>query len=426
MFVVPGRAYLAASTFLRLIAGLLVLLILARYMPAEAVGASAIGLAAGAILSTVQDWGQGNVILRDVGRSPEAARRVTSRSVALRMVTTFASLAAALPVMHLVSPATFVNSLIVIVAAGSLAGLAEIVLAPTRALARYASEFCAVFVSGLVYVALVFWAASASQDLFIVAGAMLGSRMIQVVVSLVFSRSYLDLGIIIASIRSVPREMKTNVSLAAEGVLVVVTNQLDTLVLANTLPLASLGVYQAGARFAQSVSPLASILAVSSIPKLAQSVGTASERSVVKKVFLEFSCVGLVALFGFLIGGPIVSEIIYRGKYAELSYLWPSFGVYTMLRLAAAPANVYFIAANLARYAAWLRLMFAAFLVVCLSTITPVWGLRGVGYALSIAAALHLCAAFWLYGKQVGEWVVVVALASVFLVVSAMVLWGMA
>ena len=145
MFVVPGRAYLAASTFLRLIAGLLVLLTLARYMPAEAVGASAIGLAAGAILSTVQDWGQGNVILRDVGRSPETARRTTSRSVALRITTTFVSLAVGLPVMLLVPSPAFVSSLIVIVAAGSLAGLAEIVLAPTRALGRYASEFCAVF-----------------------------------------------------------------------------------------------------------------------------------------------------------------------------------------------------------------------------------------------------------------------------------------
>lgn len=425
MINLPGRLYLAASTFYRLFSGLLVLLILARYLTAEALGISAIAIAVGAILSTAQDWGQNNVILRELGRSPESAATVTSRSTALRVATTVVSLAVAPLVIYMASPMYSV-SLFLMVASGSIAGLAEVLLAPNRALGRFAAEFWAVLASGLFYIVSVFLAAYATRDLFVVSWAMLIARIIQLGISSFTSREFLHMQTILSAAMGLPRDLARNASLAAEGTLVVITNQLDTLVLANLLPLASLGTYQAGARFAQSVSPLASILSVSSIPKLAGAIKDGTEGQTIGKVFLEFSVAGLALLAGFVVLGPFIGSYVYQGKYPELHYLWSAFGVYGMLRLAAAPANVYFISAGIAAHAAWLRFLFAAALVGSLCAITLPFGLRGVGHALCLAAAFHLCAAMWIYARRAGDWKRAGLTAGGFLFVSVLVLWQLA
>jgi O-antigen/teichoic acid export membrane protein len=422
MIKLPGRLYLTASTFYRLFSGLLVLLILARYLTAEALGVSALAIAAGAIVSTVQDWGQNNVILRDLGRNPDRAAAVTSRSAMLRIAITIPTLAIALLVVYLWGDAYWIP-IFTIVLSGSFAGFAEIVLAPNRALGRYKTEFVAVFVSGFFYIAIIYIAASLSGDLVVVSLAILISRLLQVGISSFASKSFLDMRAMLAAVPFLRGDLSKNASLAVEGTLVVITNQLDTIVLANLLPLGGLGVYQAGARFSQSISPLASILSVSSIPKLAWAVSHGVHFPVLRRVFSEFAFAALVMVIGFVLAGPVISHYVYQGKYPELSYLWPAFGVYSMLRLAAAPTNVYFISAGLAKHAAWLRFIFAVALVGSLCALVPPFGIRAVGHALCVAAALHLCGASWLYAREVRQWIGPGLYLIAFLILSVLVLW---
>jgi O-antigen/teichoic acid export membrane protein len=422
MIKLPSRLYLAASTFYRLFSGLLVLLILARYLTAVELGVSAVAIAVGAILSTAQDWGQNNVILREIGRAPENAAAVTSRSVGLRIVTTVIPLAI-LPIAAYAATPHYWTPVFLVVASGSIGGLAEIILAPNRALGRFFSEFCAVVISGMAYIVFVFIAASMAGDLVTVSLAMLVARGFQLAVSMLTSRAFLHGPTVLSAFGSLRLDLSQSASLAVEGTLIAITNQLDTLILANLLPLASVGTYQAGARFAQSVSPLASILSVSSIPKLAGAIKNGTQDAVLRKLNFEFFAAALCVLLGFVLFGPIISNFVYQQKYPDLSYLWPAFGVYGMLRLAAAPANVYFISAGLSKHAAWLRFFFAVTLVGSLFAIAISFGLRGVGHALCLAAALHLCAAWWLYAKEAGQWKVASLSLGGFLATSVLTLW---
>lgn len=198
-----------------------------------------------------------------------------------------------------------------------------------------------------------------------------------------------------AETQSVPKYLRDNLSLGLEGVAINTTTQLDSLLVANSLGFESAGVYQAGARIAYGVFPVAATLNTLTIPKVARANYDSPGRlwSVLRLCMIEYVALAAICGLALLFLGPFYSRTFLDSAYGPVTDLWPLFAVYVFFKIFASGMGVFLSVIH----TGWLRLAtlvtILASYVLFIPPIGKTFGIEGV-VCVVIATAIFQIIAF--------------------------------
>jgi O-antigen/teichoic acid export membrane protein len=165
--------------------------------------------------------------------------------------------------------------------------------------------------------------------------------------------------------------------------------QLDVLLFGVFLSHYGVGIYQAGARLIQVISPFAIVLSTVFLPIISNAYARkddAAVRSTGNRVMLEFNVLAVLGAGAFAVLGPLMTSIIYGSKYAELTPLWAGFAMTVILRFGAAGFRVPLIAME--QTAVRIRGQVYSMVVLTLASwlLIPNYGLRATSLLLALSS----------------------------------------
>ncbi len=339
---------MAVSTFTRMGTGMVIFILLARFLGPAPFGLIATATAYSTLLALISDYGLATYTLREAGAHRDTAARIVRLSLVAKMLTTLAAAvigAGALLVM-MPSPEVVLVSVVVFVGvmAASFADQAFVIV---RALGRFDVEARNVVVTSAVSLVVLAGVAIVTHEVVASALAFMGTRLFYLGASLWRLRSWFDQqgerfrrDEIISILRSAS-------SYALDGMMTNLSNQIDVVMVSLMLDQTSIGIYQAGARLVQSISPFAVILSTVYLPKLSERHRVGDEASfhkTARSLILEFCGLAAVFFLGFLIVGPLWTVHVYGENYRPLIPLWPAFASFVFVRFVVAASSIQLIA----------------------------------------------------------------------------------
>jgi O-antigen/teichoic acid export membrane protein len=385
--------FMGMSTFVRLLTGVVVFVILARLWGPAAFGTFMFWSTSAILMALVVDFGFGQYMLRESGRSPERCRELTGEVL-------LAKLALALPVGVLaLGMAVYFEfrsgmGLLVLLLAGSAItfSFSEFLMAPLRAVGAFHEETKIIVVANLTHFGLVAGLGWLGFGLAAVAGGFLASRLFHLVVAWrrltrVIGRPTFPAG----SGRSVRRTLRAGVPYGADAGLTNLYSNVDTLIVNAYLGPAAVGIYQAGMRLMQGANTFAPVLSNVYLAPIAKEGphGPAFPR-LARSLFLSMLLAGTVAAAFFVFGAELVVDILYGEAYRDLTELMPLIGALLLIRYVAASSGVLLTAVGL--QSARVYVISAALLVLLAlaAWLVPWLGLRGMLIGAIAATTLLL------------------------------------
>lgn len=389
------RLAVAASVFIRMGAGLLVFVLMARGLGPQDYGLVATVFACASLASLLTDFGFASKTLRDIAADRENGGAVLNASLAVKLYLTVAvgligaiALALAPGAMETRLAAGLLGAAVLIAAIGDLA------LTAYRAVGRYRAETWLTIWTSAIHLALVGWVALVSRDLLLLAIVFVVSRVAYTVAAVVGAeRLFVGHRLKLPPLRQVWLSIKQAWGWATDSGLGYLTGQADALLVPTFFGLHAAGIYQAGARFIQAGLNIVSILAAVHIPRLARggaAGGTLTRDE--KRMMLEFAAAGVFLGLGFVIAGPWITKLLLGDGYGPVNVLWLGFAVFLVLRYMAAS----FGAALSARGMPLTRVagQIVALLVIVVGFVftAPTLGLAAVPWIMSASAGATLIA----------------------------------
>ena len=383
-----GRGALTVSLFARLGFGLIMFIVLARLLPAEDFGFVAFAVSLGTLWGASTDWGQSFDILRRIVKRPSSTAIVVERAFYSKIILSLASYPLIFSLSFLPTLSGHLGLAQLIYLSCFFSGLSEILVSVLRARGRYFDECLIAVASGVAGIACPLAAAfiwvspiEVSWGLFfgrLLALIMVFSFMWKAIVPSRWSTSHF---------RGIGLMIRKNAALAADGILVTFYNQVDSFITGSLLSGINFANYQAGSRFMQAISPLASMLAVSNLPKTTNALRDKSISFIfiITMVMVEFAFVGFVAGMMFYFLGPYLNIWLFKNKFVFLNGLWGGFAAATMVRFCAGGAAVILMAYHRERYLIVPRALSITVLITGGVIFIPLFGIHSVPYLLWIS-----------------------------------------
>lgn len=389
--------FMAASTALRLLTGVVIFIVMARIWGPEQFGSFMYWFTVTSLAALVVDYGFSQQLMREVGhkkeRTSELITGVMSAKVLLAAgMVIFSALASFTQWGH-EQPLVLFWMLLLTCIAGSFA---ETFNAVFRGLGQYHEEtsiaaWVNFFHFGLVVALLV-----VDVGVIGVAAGFLLSRILFLFLTL---RTYRRL--VPAAHKSGNAKfdlafsnLKAGFPFAAEAAFTNFQSQADTLIVHHFLGPAAVGVYQAGLRLMQGANTFAQVLSNVYLPAMAGTVNEkAGLRRLTNRLFLQMLLLGAVCMLIFVIGAKPITHMLYGARFETLVGLMPWFGVLLLVRYVAASHGVTLSAIGLQSTRVY---AIAAALVVLFTAtyfLIPDFGLLGMLYA----SILAVCCLYLVY-----------------------------
>ena len=333
---------MAVSTFTRLSVGVLVYIIMARYLGPTQFGLIAKAMAYSGLLGLLSDYGMGIFGLRLAGAEPDRTVEIVRRSLLVKAaMTTLAGLLGALLLGVFVENPTEARIQIVIFIATMMGSFADLAFVSVRAVRRFWVETrCVAWTSALssavlIGVVLVTGDAEKASWGFLASRAIYVSGAVWALQPWLFAPQ--------SPWPWQPAGLKTMIRAATpyavDGALTNVSNQIDIVMVSMLLDATAVGIYQAGARIVQSVVPFAVILSTVYLPRLANAHFKSDSimlRHLTRRLNMEFLILAFLSCGSIIILGPIWTVYVLGAKYNSLLPLWAGFGVFLGTRFLSA------------------------------------------------------------------------------------------
>jgi len=346
----------------------------AALYPAEEFGKFGIAFGAGQLVGLLSSLGFQIALIRDGARELPCLRPRTSAAL---LVKTIAALVIIFPISRLAlgpieETSQFLPFFILIIAI-ALGSYGDLLYSVLRALKGIKPELTGLVVSSfflLIGIALI---------------AVLDGTIVHIIWALIATRSAYTAMAVMSFLHAFPVHANAksqnayqyfiqNLSLALEGIVVNTINQIDSILVANTLGFELAGIYQAGARIAYGVFPIAAMLNSLTIPKVARAHQNRPETlwSAACSCLIEYSILAIFFSLFLLFIGPLYSKLLLDESYGPVNNLWPLFSVYILIKICASGMGVFLSVIH----AGWFRL--ATLLAILLSYIVliPIIGER--------------------------------------------------
>jgi len=346
---------MSVSTFTRIGTGLLIFVLLARYLGPGPFGVFAAAMVYATLLGLVADYGLGTYALCEAGAHQGRGATIVMQALMVKLITTGLVTLGGLAALGVVGPVR--DTLIVTVAVyiGLMAtSFADLCFVTVRAVGRYDIEARTVVATSFVSVAAIAWVTIASEDIAAAALCFMVTRLVYLATSWVVLRPFLAAAAVWPIKRSdLLRIMRQASPYAIDGLLVNLSNQIDVVMVSLLLSHVEIGLYQAGAKLLQGVAPVSAILAMVYLPKLAeahQSGDVGRRNQLAAKLNLEFVGIATIGFFGFMVFGPLWTIHVYGPEFSPLIPLWPGLSCFILFRFTASAYGIELTALGEMRY----------------------------------------------------------------------------
>ncbi|MFG6443434.1 lipopolysaccharide biosynthesis protein [Roseateles sp. LKC17W] len=400
--MVGGFLFVLMGNVLRLGAGLLVIVLLARALGPEGFGTFAYALALASMAIVLLNFGLGTAVLRQFGANPGGKPQALAEALTAKLL-----LLAPLLLASLLGVWLMPGSARLVFAALLLAQVAEsfseTYQLAFRAGSKFKDEAHTASVAAVLHIGVMAAAVWASPEALHCAGAFLLSRCLGLALTMrAAQRAYQPLGL--SSVGAAWRCLRSAWAYAVEFALSTANTQLDSVLIQGQLGVRAVGLYQAGMKLVQGVSRLAPILALYLLPRLTRGVQAGSSRQSLLTLGV-FGTIGVAAGAVLALGAGPLTRLLFGAGFADLAALLPWFGLLLALRFVETGAGLVLVAANLQRIKVWLVALQLLVLVGGGLWALAHWGLLGWLWVAigSTVLLLALYAGLWVWHRRAGR-----------------------
>lgn len=392
-----GFLFVLMGNVLRLGAGLLIIVLLARRLGPDGFGVFAYGLAVASLAVMPLNFGLSTAVLRRFGAEPERsldalAEALTGKLLLLGPLLLLAFAGAAL----LPSPAGPV--FLALLLAQAAESFSEVYQLAFRAASRFKDEARTASITAVVHVCIVAGAAWVWPDPLHCAVGFMLSRMLGLVVTAHAARKAYQ-RIPLATLRAAWQCLRAALAYAIEFALTTANTQLDSVLIQSQLGVRAVGVYQAGMKLVQGVSRIAPIMALYLLPRLTRRVQAGGMEQAVLTMGV-FGGIGLLSGGVLALGADPIVNMLFGPRFAELAALLPWFGLLLALRFIETGAGLVLVAADLQRRKVWLVALQLLVLLGGGVWALSQWGLLGWLWAAIGSTLLLLMLYVWLWRQH--------------------------
>lgn len=321
--------------------GLVSFLALSRYLGPENFGIIAAAIALSVFANVVTDFGLTTFSLREASMAPSFARKVVSDALSGKLILALIAFAAGLPVLYILEVGLLNFCIYIMIYLGvSAYSMLDILFSLYRSAKKfYVEAIVNVFVGGVISVATVV-VCFATGSLFFSALAFGGSRVISVIAILVYCKKDVSFNFDLSNLINTIKNAR---KFAFDSIFTNLSMQMDALVFGFLLVPKEFGVYQAGSRIVQTITPLAMVLATVYLPALSGSFAAKDElltKKLALKLNAEFFMVSFAVCLLLLFFGPYIVAHIFGNDYSEVNGLWGAFAAFVVLRFSAAAFGI--------------------------------------------------------------------------------------
>lgn len=340
---------MGVTTAVRLGAGMLTFVVLARLLGPESFGVLMLWLSVSALLSLITNYGLTPYVLREIGANPESAESIINEGLTGKLVLTAVVLVSAIVAawgLGIEPKQVFLCLLL----ASILDSFSEFLNAGFRARDRFDGETRVATVTSLVHASIVTGAVFMSPTVEVAAFAYAISRLMVLAITVPAVARYFAAPRLARLGPSLARLRKA-ASYAIDFGFQSLFGQIDSVVLNHFIGPVAVGLYQAGMRVFQAGSTAVQVLANVFLPRAAARVrfkdefGRESKR--IQMAFLSFGALFGIALAVF---PGLIVHVLFGSAYGDLVRLFPLFGLLFFVRFAAAAWGVVLTAAGEQRF----------------------------------------------------------------------------
>jgi O-antigen/teichoic acid export membrane protein len=381
--------FMTISTFVRLLAGVVLFIFLARLLGPEGFGRLMYGFTVASIAVLVIEYGFSQQLLRDIGKTPEQVCMIMGR-VFLAKILLALSVVGCVLVWFAIFPKTIEDQQIFefLFLSCILESFAIFLNVAFRGIGRFHVETKIATVCSMFHFGVLMGLAFLGADLITLAQGFVVSRMLNLALSWMAYRRIIG-GFEFGNqpLKSVVTTLKDGFPYAADMGFSSFFSQVDILIVNHYLGVTGVGLYQAGMRFLQGASQFAPVLASVYLPAISGCLGKRQQvKRLARKLNTQMLLAGTAGWVIFSFGGEWITKLIYHEKYAELTPLWPYIGLLFFLRHVAASQGVLLTANGAQSIRVWAQIAGLTVLLSTSSWLIEEFGLAGMLIALSITA----------------------------------------
>lgn len=352
MALLKNLSLMAATTALRLVAGVVALGITGRALGPTEFGVLMFWMSVGGLLCVFGNFGLGVFLLREIGRDRESAPLLISQTLTAKLILCAGLLSVAILFLPMLAGEERIIYLLLLTAL-LVEGFSEYVAVGFRARDRFDVDSKVAVLSTIINCSTVAAVAWWTKSALWVAFAYVGSRALVLLIAWhflvqVFGR------VSPSPIRDGLRTLRGTVSYALDTATGALFGQVDSIVLNHFVGPTAVGIYQAGMRFFMAGIQSATVLTNVFVPRAAhahknESASYSREKWRLQAVFLGVGCAGGALLAA---GGPKLVNLFFGSQYSTLAELMPFFGLLFVLKFACAAWGIVLMIQGEQRYRA--------------------------------------------------------------------------
>lgn len=337
--------FMATSTGIRLVFGLVTFSVLARQLGPTHFGTLMLWLSVATLAALATNFGFGPYVLRAIGLQRDHAQPLIEDVLSAKLMVI--ALAVTLSCFSLIWMDGESRRVFGMLMGMQLAdSITEYLNVGYRATNRFASETRIATISSVIQFAIVvtvswYWPSTTTA-----AAALLGARAIVLVMTWVDQRRHMP-GLKPGSIQAGLAHLRASVSYASDFVLQSLLGLIDSPILNHYMGPVAVGMHQAGMRLFLGGNQMSTILGNVFIPRLAHAT---KEPAKLQREGGLLQTAYLLAGLGFgltlAIGAAPITHLMFGQQYAPLAALLPWFGLLFFLRFVASAFGVLLTAAG--------------------------------------------------------------------------------
>lgn len=348
-----GLALVLLSFVLRLAAGLMVMVFMARAFGPTEFGQFVYWLAVATLVTVAVNMGLGTYVLREIGIEKNRYHAVMGAALSAKLViSAVVLLGCALACLVLPTADAWIFALLAL--AQLFDSFGEFFNLGFRRDGRYQGEALTAVLTSVLHLVCMGVAVAVWGHVLQAALAFALSRGVGLV--MIAWRSMAVTGLVCpAPLRQVPQLLRATWAYGGELALNTAYSQVDTLLVNSVLGISGVGLYQAGMKMVDGVSRLAPVFAQFVLPTLASHRNSKQRfRRSALRVMSWMGAIGLVGGGLLIFFAEAIGSKLYGNQYSSLTALMPLFAALLCLRYLETACGLLLVARGMQHIKVWL------------------------------------------------------------------------
>lgn len=378
--------FMTVSTLVRLLAGVVLFIFLARVLGPEDFGKLMYGFTLASLVVLVVEYGFSQQLLREIGKERTQVSQIMGRVFLAKLLLTILVLLGSYGFFTLFPRSADERHLFYwLLVAGILASFADFFNVAFRGIGRYYEETKVATLSSLFHLGFIGYLAFLNADLTTLAQGFIGSRSMNLALSWVaYQRVIGRFQWEQHCFKTIFTTLKNGFPYAADTGFTSFFGQIDIVIVNYYLGSTAVGIYQAGMRFFQSATQFAPILGNVYLPAIAGCRDNQQLNQLALKFTVQMLVVGTIGASVFIWGGELINRYVLGQKYDELSTLWPYIGILLFLRYLAASQGLLMTASGAQSLRVLSQFISALVLLIAVFYLVPLYALTGMILSLCL------------------------------------------